>query len=124
MAFHVYARDILYSALKFKDIVDTRMALDPSEYSTIVWTIISAGLQMLKYYNDRRDAVFESAAILAKLLPKYFVVEEHYLDWKINQQAAFRGSIISVYTALLRFAYKINKELGLEFRGKQFLIRL
>jgi hypothetical protein len=61
-------------------------------------------LQLLQNNKDRVEAVFDSAAVMARLLPKYAAVEAHYKDWKTDRQKEFEDRIVDVYTAILRYA--------------------
>lgn len=113
----IRAKEILCSALQFKDIIDRGLKFDPSGYGTIVWGVVSGGLQLLQNDTDRAEAIFDSAAEMAKILPKYAVVEAQYRDWPLQEQAAFEGRIVAVYSALLLYAAEVKKGLDKSFAG-------
>lgn len=114
----IQAKEILCSALEFKSFVDSGMKFDPSGYGVIVWTVVSGGLQLLQNDKDRLEAVFDSSAVLSRLLPKYAIVESQYLDWKTDKQKTFEDLIIEVYAALLRYAAEVSIELGIKTGSK------
>lgn len=113
----IRAKEILCSALQFKDIIDHGLKFDPSGYGTIVWGVVSGGLQLLQNDTDRVEAIFDSAAEMAEILPKYAVVEAQYRDWPLQEQAAFEARIVAVYSALLLYAAEAKKGLDKSISG-------
>jgi hypothetical protein len=114
------AKDVLCSALQFKDIIDAGLKFDPTGYGTIVWGVVGGVLLLLQNDKDRVEAVFDSAAVMARLLPKYAVVEAHYRDWKTDRQKEFEDRIVDVYTAILRYAGEAKKGLGISKAGTRY----
>ena len=113
----IRAKEILCSALQFKEIIDQGLKFDPSGYGMIVWGVVSGGLQLLQNDMDRLEAVFDSSAEMAKILPKYAVVEDQYRDWPLQEQVAFEDRIVAVYSALLLYAAEAKKELDKPVAG-------
>lgn len=118
------AKDVLCSALQFKDLIDAGLKFDPTGYGTIVWGVVGGALQLLQNDKDRVEAVFDSAAVMARLLPKYAVVEAHYRDWKTDRQNDFEDRIVDVYGAILQYAGEAKKGLGISKAGKRYRMLL
>jgi len=55
---------------------------------------------------------------MARILPKYAVVESQYRDQPLQEQAAFEDRLIAVYTALLQYASEAKKGLYKSIPGK------
>jgi hypothetical protein len=115
----IQARTILCSALQYKDVVEQGLKFDPTGYGTIVWTVVSGGLQLLQNNADRTDAVFESAGIMSQMLSKYAIVEAQYRDWQLQEQAAFEDRLVAMYIALLQYATDAKLELDKSLAGTQ-----
>jgi hypothetical protein len=113
----IQARTILCSALQYKDVIEQGLKFDPTGYGTIVWTVVSGGLQLLQNNADRTDAVFGSAGTMSQMLSKYAIVEAQYRDWQLQEQVAFEDRLIEVYTALLRYAVDAKLELDKSLAG-------
>ncbi|MCJ1385367.1 hypothetical protein MMC17_008489 [Xylographa soralifera] len=116
----IQAKELLCSALKFKSLVDAGLMFDPTGYGTIVWAVISGGLQMLKNDKDRTEAVFDSSAFLARLLAKYAIIEAHYRDRASTNQDAIENTIIEVYLAILKYTIEVKKSFNLSLAGRAY----
>ena len=113
----IKAKEIMCSALQFKDIVDEGLKFDPSGYSTIVWGVLSGVLTLVQNDKEKADAVFDSAAVMARFLPKYAIIEDHYRDRPTQEQNAFEDLIEGVYVAILKYAACVQKELNRSVAG-------
>ena len=105
------------SAMYFKSIVDAGLKFDPSGYGTIVWGVLSGVLTLVQNDKEKVDAVFDSAAVIARFLPRYAIIEAHYRDEPTLEQTAFENQIEHVYAAILRFAACVQKELNRSVAG-------
>ncbi|KAG6355225.1 hypothetical protein INS49_004306 [Diaporthe citri] len=106
------------AALQFDDIVKVGLMFDPSGYGTIVWGVLSGVLKLVQNDKNRADAVFESAAVLAKFLPKYAIIEDHYRDRQTQEQKAFEDQIRNVYASILKYSACVQKQLDLSIAGR------
>lgn len=113
----IKAKEIMCSALQFKDIVDAGLKFDPSGYGTIVWGVLSGVLTLVQNDKEKADAVFDSAAVMARYLPRYAVIEDHYRSRPTQEQKAFENQIAQVYGAILKYAACVQKELNRSFAG-------
>lgn len=113
----IRAKEIMCSALQFKDIVDAGLKFDPSGYGTIVWGVLSGVLTLVQNDKEKVDAVFDSAAVMARFLPKYAIIEDHYRDRPTQEQNAFEDQIEQVYVAILNYAACVQKELNRSVAG-------
>jgi hypothetical protein len=113
----IRAKETLCSALQFKDIIDNGLQFDPSGYGKIVWGVISGALRLLQNNMDRVDAIFDSAAEMAKILPKYAIVEAQYRDRPLQEQGALEERIVNVYSALLQYTAEAQKGLNQSIAG-------
>lgn len=113
----IKAKEIICSALQFKDIVDAGLKFDPTGYGTIVWGVMSGVLTLVQNDKEKVDAVFDSAAVMARFLPKYAIIEDHYRDWPTQQQNSFEDQIEQVYVAILKYAACVQKELNRSVAG-------
>lgn len=120
----IWAKEILCSAIRFKDIVDQGLKFDPSGYGTIVWAIVLGGLQLIQNDMDRVEAIFNSAAAMTRILTKYAVVEVQYRDWPIQEQTAFEDRVIAVYSALLLYVAEAKKGLDKSMTGTDSMPRI
>lgn len=114
----IKAKEVMCAALQFDDIVKAGLKFDPSGYGMTVWGVLSGVMTLVQNDKNRADAVFDSAAVLAKYLPKYAIIEDHYRDRKTQEQKAFEDQIKNVYTSILRFAACVQKELNISLAGK------
>ncbi|KAK7701472.1 hypothetical protein SLS64_010216 [Diaporthe eres] len=89
----IKARDIMCAALKFDSIVKAGLMFDPS--------------------------VFDSVEVLARFLPKYAIIEDHYLDRKTQQRNRFEDQIKNVYISILKYAACVQRELNRSLPGKK-----
>ena len=106
----IRAKEIMCSALQFKDIVDEGLKFDPSGYSTIVWGVLSGVLTLVQNDKEKADAVFDFAAVMARFRPKYAVIEDHYRDRPTQEHNAFDDLIEHAYVAILKYAACVQKE--------------
>ena len=113
----IKAKEIMCSALQFKDIVDAGLKFDPSGYGTIVWGVLSGVLTLVQNDKEKVDAVFDSAAVMARFLPKYAIIEHHYRDRTTQEQNAFENLIQEVYVAILKYAAYVQKGLSQSVAG-------
>ena len=120
----IRAKEMICSALQFKDTIDQGLKFDPSGYGTIVWGVVSGGLQLLQNDTDRIQAVFDSAAEMAKILAKYAIIETQYRDWALQEEAAFEDRLVAVYNALLLYAVEAKNELHKSVAGTNLLPRI
>lgn len=111
---------IICAALQFDDIVKAGLKFDPSGYGMIVWGVLSGVLTLVQNDKNRADAVFESAAVLARFLPKYAIIEDHYRDRQTQEQKAFEDRIRNVYASILKYAACVQKQLDLSIAGTAF----
>ncbi|KAL9070784.1 MAG: hypothetical protein Q9157_005686 [Trypethelium eluteriae] len=114
----IKAKEIICSALQFKDIVDAGLKFDPSGYGIVVWGVLSGVLTLVKNDKEKIDAVFNSAAVMARFLPKYAIIENHYRDRATQKQNAFEDQIEQVYVAILKYAACVQKELNRSVAGR------
>lgn len=105
------------SALQFRDIVDAGLKFDASGYGTIVWGVLSGMLTLVRNDKEKADAVFDSAAVMSRFLPKYAIVEDHYRDTPTQEQIVFEDQIEQVYVAILKYAVCVQKELNQSVAG-------
>lgn len=117
MNVRIKAKEIMCSALQFKDIVDAGLKFDPSGYGTIVWGVLSGVLTLVQNDKEKVDAVFDSAAVMARFLPKYAIIEDHYRDRPTQESNAFEDLIEQVYVAILKYAVCVQKELNRSVAG-------
>ena len=113
----ILAKETLCSALVFKEIVDQGLKFDPSGYGTMVWGVVSGVLTLIQNDRDRAEAVFGASAVMAKILPKYAVVEAHYRDRLTQEHRAFENRVQDVYVAILEYAAEVRKELNTSVAG-------
>lgn len=113
----IKAKEIMCAALQFDDIVKAGLKFDPSGYGTTVWGVLSGVMTLVQNDKNRADAVFDSAAVLARYLPKYAIIEDHYRDRKTQEQKFFEDQIKNVYTSILRFTACVQKELNISIAG-------
>jgi hypothetical protein len=113
----IKAKEIMCSALRFKDIVDAGLKFDPSGCGTIVWGVLSGVLTLLQNDKKKVDAVFDSTAVMARFLPKYAIMEDHYRDRPTQEQNAYEDQIEQVYVAILKYAACVQKELNRSVAG-------
>ena len=113
----IKAKEIMCSALQFKGIVDAGLKFDPSGYGTIVWGVLSSVLQLVQNDKEKVDAVFDSAAVMARFLPKYAIIEDQYRDRSTQEQNGFEDFIQAVYVAILKYAACVQKELSQSVAG-------
>lgn len=113
----VKAKDIMCSALQFKNVVDAGLKFDPTGYGTIVWGVVSGLLTLVHNDKEGVEAVFNSAAVMARFLPKYAIIENHYRDKPTQEQNAFEDQIEQVYVAILKYAACVQKELNRSVGG-------
>ena len=104
----IRTKEILCSALEFKQIVDQGLKFDPSGYGTIVWAAVSGALTLMQNDKDKMEAIYDSAAVMTAILPKYAIIESQYRDQPAQEQAAFEDRILDLYAALLRYAAHIK----------------
>ena len=57
---------------------------------------------------DRTQSIFEASAFLADLLARYARIELHYGDPDIDDWLQLQDSIVSVYAAVLRYAFEVR----------------
>ncbi|KAK7731919.1 hypothetical protein SLS63_005217 [Diaporthe eres] len=88
----IKARDIMCAALKFDSIVKAGLMFDPS--------------------------VFDSVAVLGKILPKYAIIEHHYRDRQTQEHQAFEDQIRDVYICILKYTACVQQELFLSPAGR------
>ncbi|KAH8657654.1 hypothetical protein BX600DRAFT_499745 [Xylariales sp. PMI_506] len=105
---------------EFKDVIDNGLKFDPSGYGTIVWGVLSGVLTLVQNDKDKVDAVFDSAAVLARYLPKYAILEDQYRDRQTQEQNAFEDQIKQVYAAILKYSACVQKELSRSVVGRIF----
>lgn len=117
----IRSKEIMCAALQFKEIVDAGLKFDPSGYGTIVWGVLSGALTLVKNDKDKIDAVFDSAAAMARFLPKYAIIEDHYRDRPTQDQNVFEDQIVQVYLAILKYAACVQKELNRSVTGNTSL---
>lgn len=115
----VKAQEIMCATLQFDGIVKAGLKFDPSGYGTTVWGVLSGVLTLVQNDKDRADAVFDSAAVLARFLPKYAIIEAHYLDRETQEQRLFEDQIRDVYTCILNYAACVQKELNRSRAGNK-----
>lgn len=115
----IKAQDIMCAALKFDSIVKAGLKFDPSGYGATVWGVLSGVLTLVQNDKDRADAVFDSVEVLARFLPKYAIIEDHYLDRKTQHRNRFEDQIKNVYISILKYAACVQKELNRSLPGKQ-----
>lgn len=120
----VKAKEIMCAALQFDGIVKAGLKFDPSGYGMTVWGVLSGVLTLVQNDKDRANAVFDSAAVLARYLPKYAIIEDHYRDRQTQQQKAFEDQIRNVYTSILKYAACVQKQLDISVAGKSLQIGL
>ncbi|KAL2285764.1 hypothetical protein FJTKL_07491 [Diaporthe vaccinii] len=106
------------AALKFDSIVKAGLKFDPSGYGTTVWGVLSGVLTLVQNDKDRADAVFDSVEVLATFLPKYAIIEDHYLDRKTQHRNRFEDQIKNVYISILKYAARVQKELNRSLAGR------
>ena len=113
----IKAKETMCSAMQFKTFVDASLKFDPSGYGTIVWGVLSGVLTLVQNDKDKVDAVFDSAAVVARYLPRYAIIEAHYRDRPTQEQTAFENQIMHVYAAILKYAACVQKELNRSVAG-------
>lgn len=113
----IKAKEIICSALQFKGVVDAGLKFDPTGYGTIVWGVVSSLLTLVQNDKEGVEAVFNSAAVMARFLPKYAIIENHYRDKPTQEQDAFEDQIEEVYVAILKYAACVQKELNRSVAG-------
>jgi hypothetical protein len=113
----IKAKEIMCSAMQFNSIVEAGLKFDPSGYGTIVWGVLSGVLKLVQNDKEKVDAVFDSAAVMARFLPRYVIIEAHYRDRPTLEQTAFENQIEHVYVAILSYAACVQKELNRSVAG-------
>ena len=113
----IKAKEIMCSVLQLKDIMDAGLKFDPSDYGKIVWGVLSGVLTLVQNNKEKVDAVFDSAAVIAKFLPKYAIIEDYSRDRPTQEQNAFEDQIEQVYIAILKYAACVQKELNRPVAG-------
>ena len=116
----IKVQEIICSALQFRDLVDAGLKFDPSGYGTIVWSVVSGALTLVQNYKEEADAVFDSAAVMARFLPKYAIIEDHYRDRPTQEQKVFEDQIEQVYVTVFKYAACVKKELDRSVAGNHF----
>lgn len=116
----IRAQEIMCAALRFGDIVQAGLKFDPSGYGTTVWGVVSGVLTLVENDKERADAVFNSAAVLARFLPKYAIIEHHYRDRQTQEQTALEDQIREVYSSILKYAACVKKQLNMSLAGNSF----
>lgn len=114
----IRTKEILCSALEFKHIVDQGLKFDPSGYGTIVWAAVSGALTLMQNDKDKMEAIYDSAAVMTAILPKYAIIESQYRDQPTQEQAAFENRILDLYADLLRYAAHIKAKENHSSAGK------
>lgn len=115
----IKAQEIIFATLQFDGIVQAGLKFDPTGYGTTVWGVLSGVLTLVQNDKDRADAVFDSAAVLARFLPKYAIIEDHYLDRQTQEQGPFEDQVRDVYTSILKYAACVQKELNRSRAGNK-----
>jgi Cdc6-like AAA superfamily ATPase len=79
--------------------------------------VLSGVLKLVQNDKEKVDAVFDSAAVMARFLPKYAIIEDHYRDRPTQEQKAFEDRIKEVYGAILMYSACVQKELNRSITG-------
>jgi hypothetical protein len=108
----IKAKEIIYSVLQFKDIIDAGLKFNPSGYRLIIWGVLSGMLTLMKNDKEKLDTVFNSAVLITRFLPKYPIIKDHYRDRPTQEQNAFEDQIKQVYVTVLKYATCVQKELN------------
>lgn len=58
---------------------------------------------------DRTQSLFDATAYLADVLARYASIEQHYRSVDTDDWPQLRECIISVYVAILRYAFEVRQ---------------
>lgn len=90
--------------------------------ASLAWAIVSLGLQLVQYDQDRISAVFDASAFLTDILHRYANIETHYRDQDLPGVEDLEDRICLSYEAILAFVAMVRKQQDKQFWGREILI--
>ena len=112
------AKNVLTSILRFKKLIDTGVAFDPTGHASSAWAILSLGLQMTQNNIDRLQSVFDTSEVLTDTLARYAFIEAHYRDREFDDSIQLERTVIDVYVAILEYCAEIVHQSQLKVPGR------